>query len=125
MKPRLLSEDQVNDCLVPPMHSPGDNERLPVEDFWPYVDTVVDALGPQDEGLDKDNLSVLHISVTADARYHHAFIPLVGQNFGIVMIQDAQGKTIVGHHVLNLFSLYDLPIPDGVLDLERRLLRDA
>jgi hypothetical protein len=99
-----LTEDEFKATWAPnPVRV--DPEGAPPFDFWPYFD----AIDPDDfGGHDFSAGAVSHAWKMPGGDYEHVLVQCETPNVFLVLVLDLAGRSVAGHHLLDLGRLYGL-----------------
>ena len=99
-----LTEEDYKATWAPHPHRVDPNEEPPF-DFWPYFE----AIPPEDfGGHDFSAGAVPYAWRMRDSTYEHVLVGCETPNVFLVLVLDVIGRSVVGHHLLDLNRLYGL-----------------
>jgi hypothetical protein len=101
--PKLTEDEYKATMALHPIAADPDEE--PPFDFWPYFN----AIPPEDfRGHDFSARAVPNAWKMPDSVYEHVLVRSETPNVFLVLVLDVIGRSVVGHHLLDLNRLYGL-----------------
>lgn len=99
-----LSRAEFDKTFAPPMTNVTGNEESFV-DLWSYAEPALSITFPDQETAKMD---VEYVYESGDKRWKHILIGTLKPDCYFVVVVDRNEKSILGHHLLDLRSLYGL-----------------
>ncbi len=101
--PKLTEDEYKATMALHPIAVDPDEE--PPFDFWPYFS----AIPPEDLGChDFSSGAVPYAWRMPDSVYEHVIVRSETANVFLVLVLNVTGRSVVGHHLLDLNRLYGL-----------------
>ncbi|WP_433788765.1 hypothetical protein [Actinoplanes sp. CA-252034] len=101
---RRLTEDEFKATTVPEKERVGLDEEPPF-DFWEYFELIP----PEDFGeYDFSEGRVSYAWNMCGTVYQHVLVECETSNVYLVLVLDVPGRSVAGHHLLDLNRIYGL-----------------
>lgn len=104
--PHRISDEEWPELFGSPMQRVSDDEQ-PLFDFWPYVELIPSS---DFEGYDFSTGEVEAAYRHPAGALEHVLIESNDRNVFMVIVLDRGTKSVAGHRVLNLGTLYGLSL---------------
>jgi hypothetical protein len=101
---RRLTDDEFKATAVPGAERVGSDEEPPF-DFWDYFDAIPEH---DFEGHDFSAGEVSYAWNMPGTAYQHVLVECETPNVFLVLVLDVPGRSVAGHHLLDLNRLYGL-----------------
>jgi hypothetical protein len=96
-----LTQAAFESTFVRPMRNVSDSANELV-DLWSYADEILASEYPDSDW----SWRVKHIYESGDGRYQHLLVPVPVTNAYLAFVVDVSTRSILGHHLLDLGTLY-------------------